>query len=216
MKEIIDYILELIYPTTCGICGKFCKEALCKKCEIKLKKYEINYFKKSKKGYFNESMHIFRYEGIIRDKLISYKFQDKAYLYRTFSKIILKNEKACDFLKNYDIIVPVPIHKKRMLTRGYNQTELVAHELAKYTSMKMENKILLKRKNIISQSQLKKYQRKENVKNVFFVKNIEKILDKRILLFDDIYTTGSTVNECSKVLKGAGAKEIGVLTIAKD
>ena len=216
MNQISEYILGLIYPPTCGICDKFYKETICKKCEIKLKKYEINSFKKSKNEYFNECMHIFKYEGIIREKLILYKFKDKSYLYKTFSEIILKNEKACAFLKNYDIIVPVPIHKKRMLTRGYNQTELIAQEIAKHTSLQIENKILLKRKNIISQSKLKKYQRKENVKNAFFAKNIEKILNKRILLFDDIYTTGSTINECSKVLKNAGAKKIGVLTIAKD
>jgi len=213
---MLDYILELIYPTTCGICDKICKEALCKKCELKLKKYEINLIRKTKKMYFNESIHIFRYEDLIREKIISYKFANKAYLYKTFSKIILKNEKICGFFKNYDIIIPVPIHKKRKLERGYNQTELIAKAIANQTRLKLEKNVLLKQKNIVSQSSLNKNDRKQNVKNAFIVNNIEKVINKKILLFDDIYTTGSTVNECAKILKRAGAKQVGVLTIAKD
>ncbi|MBQ3145908.1 MAG: ComF family protein [Clostridia bacterium] len=213
---MLDYILELIYPTTCGFCDKICKTGLCKRCELKLKKYQIDLIKKHKKMSFNESMHIFIYEDLIREKIISYKFNNKAYLHKTFSKIILKNEKVCGFLKKYDIIIPVPIHKKRKLERGYNQTELIAKEIANQTHLKLEKNILIKQKNIIPQSSLNKSEREQNIKNAFIAKNIEKIINKKILLFDDIYTTGSTANECAKVLKKQGAKQVGVLTIAKD
>ena len=213
---MLEYILELMFPTTCGICGKICKEALCKKCKLKLKNYEINLIIKNKKMYFNESMHIFKYDDIIRQKIIEYKFQGKSYLYKTFAEIILKNEKVCGFLENYDIIIPVPIHKKRKIERGYNQTELIAKLLAKHLNLKFGTDILFKQKNIVSQTELNKTNRKENVKNAFMVKNVDKLKNKKILLFDDIYTTGSTANECSKVLKKSGAKQIGLLTIAKD
>jgi len=213
---MLDYILELIYPTTCGICDKICKEALCKKCELKLKKYEINLIRKNRNMYFTESMHIFRYESIIREKIIDYKFNNKAYLYKTFSEIILKNEKVCGLLKKYDIIIPVPIHKKRKLERGYNQTELIAKTIANQTHIKLEKDLLIKQSNIVSQSSLNKNDRKQNVKNAFVIKNTEKIENKKILIFDDIYTTGSTVNECSKILRKAGATRIGILTISKD
>ena len=212
---MLEYILELIYPTTCGFCGKICKDAICKKCELKLKEYEINLIRKNKK-YYQESIHLYRYDGIIRKKIIDYKFNNKSYLYKTFAKIILKNKKVCGFLKNYDIIIPVPIHKKRKLIRGYNQTELIAKEIVKNTHLKLEKNVLLKQKNITTQSVLTKVKREQNVKNAFIVKNKEKIQNKKILIFDDIYTTGSTVLECAKILKKAGIKEIGVLTIAKD
>ncbi|MBO4816018.1 MAG: ComF family protein [Clostridia bacterium] len=212
---MLEYILELIYPTTCGFCGKICKDAICKKCELELKQYEINLIRKNKK-YYKESMHLYKYEGTIRKKIIDYKFNNKAYLYKTFAKIILKNKKVCGFLKNYDIIIPVPIHKKRKLKRGYNQTELIAKEIAKYTHLKMENKVLLKNKNIVTQSLLNKKKREQNVKNAFYIKNVERILNKKILIFDDIFTTGSTVLECAKIFKKIRTKEIGVLTIAKD
>ena len=213
---MLNNILELIYPNVCGICGKICKESLCKRCAIEIEKYEINLVNKNKKMYFNESMHIFKYNEMIRQRLIEYKFQDKSYMYKTFEKIILKNKKVCGFLEKYDIIIPVPIHKKRRLKRGYNQTELIAKEICKNISLELKTDVLIKQKNIKAQSELNKNERKQNIKNAFEIKNINEIIDKKILLFDDIYTTGSTVNECSKILKKVGAKQIGVVTIAKD
>ena len=131
-------------------------------------------------------------------------------------RIILKNEKICGLLKKYDIIIPVPIHKKRKAQRGYNQTQLIASKISKYVGIKLCDDVLIKSKNTIAQSKLNKNKRKQNIKGAFKILNSEKIQGKNILLFDDIYTTGSTVNECSKILTRAGAKRIGVLTIAKD
>ena len=212
---MLDYILELIYPSKCGFCNSICRDSLCKKCEIKLKEYEINLLQNNKK-YYSQGMHIFRYDGEIRRKIIDYKFNNKPYLYKTFAKIILKNKKVCGFFKNYDIIIPVPIHKKRKLKRGYNQTELIAREIAKNTNLKLEKKVLIKQKNNVSQSSLSKTKRQQNVKDAFTIKNVEKIVNKNVLIFDDIFTTGSTVIECSKLLKKIGVRKIGVLTIAKD
>ena len=136
-------------------------------------------------------------------------------MYKTFAKLILKNEKICRIIKSYDIIVPVPIHKKRKNERGYNQSELIAKEIAKnIKEIKYQNP-LKKIKNNERQSELKKYQRKQNVKNVYEIQKKQIIQDKRIILFDDIYTTGSTVNECAKILKQNNVREILVLTLAK-
>ncbi len=84
--------------------------------------------------------------------------------------------------------------------------------------IKIEKKVLKKVKNTVPQSTLNKQQREENAKNVYKVRNIDKIQNKKILIIDDIYTTGNTVNECAKVLveKGISRKNIGVLTLAKD
>lgn len=212
---MLENILELIYPTTCGFCGKICKESICSKCLLKLRKYEINLLSENK-TYNIKTMHIFRYEGEIRKKIIDYKFHNEPYLYKTFAKIILKNKKVCGFLKNYDIIIPVPIAKKRKLSRGYNQTELIAKEITKSLDLKLIKNVLIKQKNVVAQSSLNKTERKQNIKNAFTVKDVEKILDKNVLILDDIYTTGSTVLECTKVLQKHGIKQIGILTIAKD
>ena len=104
------------------------------------------------------------------------------------------------------------------MSRGYNQSELLAKEIAKILRIKTDTKTLKKTKNIIAQSTLNKEQREQNVIGAYKVKDIEKIKNKKILIFDDIYTTGSTVNECAKVLVQAGIpkNDIGILTIAKD
>lgn len=214
--KIIENILNLIYPPVCGFCEKICNEHLCKKCELKIKKHEIVSIRKSNNMHFEEILCIFKYEDIIRNTIIKYKFQSKAYLYKTFSKIIVKNKKTYSFLKNYDIIIPVPISKKRNKQRGYNQSYLIANEIAKTFNLKCENKCLVKQKDTIEQSKLDKEQRKINVKDAYRVINKEKLINKNIVLLDDIYTTGNTVKECAKTLKQAGAKKIGILTIAKD
>lgn len=215
---MLENILEYIYPSVCGICGKICKDNICQKCSINLKKYEIKNktaIKKNEK-YFNELLCIFKYEDIIRDMIIKYKFQNKPYLYKTFSKIILKNEKTCGFLEKYDIIIPVPISRKRKHERGYNQTLLIAKEIAKILNIKLGNNILIKAIDTKAQSELSKKDRATNIKNVFKVIDYKIIKDMKVIIFDDIYTTGSTANECAKILKEAGAEKIGVLTIAKD
>ena len=209
--------LNLIYPNVCGFCNKIIFNGnICNKCYIKIKSMQNLYKLNCKGKYFDNGYSIFKYEGLIRNKIIDYKFNNKAYLYKSFGEILIKNKKIYGILKKYDIIIPVPISKKRKLKRGYNQTELIAGFLSKNMKIQYERKALIKTKNIISQSQLTKKQRIKNVQGAFKIKNINKIKNKKILLLDDIYTTGSTANECSKILKEAKANNICILTIAKD
>lgn len=147
---------------------------------------------------------------------MKYKFRDNSYLYKTFTNFFIKNEKFCSFFENYDIIMPVPISKKRNKERGYNQSALITTELSKKLNLELINNCLYKTKNVIEQSKLSKEKREENIQGVYSLKNIELLKDKKLLLVDDIFTTGSTVNECCKVLRQANVKEITVLTIAKD
>ena len=209
-------LLDLIYPPVCGICDKINKKSLCKKCEIKIKPYQINEIEKIKNKSFDYQIKILKYENIIRDKIINYKFNEKAYLYKTFAKIILKNKKIYGFLKKYDIIMCVPMHIKKKMLRGYNQSELIAKELAKKLQIEKQFNNLVKIKDTKKQSTLTKEQRKTNLKNAFQIKNSEKVKNKKVILFDDIYTTGSTVEECSKVLKRVGVSSIAVVTLAID
>lgn len=206
-------ILELIYPTTCGMCEKICDSYICNKCKLRLNKLlKLNTIKYKDK-YFDSHTYLFKYEEGIREKILQYKFNEKSYLYKFFSEIIINN---CNLKNNYDIILPVPIHKKRKLKRGYNQSELIAKELAKKFNIEYYNNILVKEVNNLPQSTLNKTQRIKNVLGIYKITNSQKIENKSILLIDDIYTTGSTVNECAKILKQCGVQKIDVLTLAKD
>ena len=218
--EIQEKFLNLIYPQTCGICGKLVSDSLCKKCEINLKKQSenqiINNEKELKDKYFSELMYIFKYKGQIRKLILDYKFNEKAYIYLTFVNFLLKDKKIFENIKNYDTIIPVPISKKRLKIRGYNQSLLISKEIAKQLKMELVNNCLIKTKNIIEQSKLNKEERIQNIKGVYELRNKELIRNKKILLIDDIYTTGSTVNECSKIIMQGNPNKIGVLVLAKD
>ena len=222
LDEIIFLCKEmekLIFPPCCLICGKLTNKNLCKECEKELYKKAI--FKiennENKELYFEKHIYIFLYKDKIRNLILDYKFNDKSYLYKIFSEIIIKNKKICGILKKYDIIIPVPIHKKRKKQRGYNQSELIAKEIASnLEGLECKCSVVEKIKHTLPQSSLSKEQRKQNVQNVYKVINKEKIKNKKIILFDDIYTTGSTVNAIAKILKENGASQILILTIAKD
>lgn len=214
--KILTRVLDLFFPPICGFCGKLNTKYICNECEKIVNLEAINKIDSYNKNY-NRHLYIFKYEGIIREKIIDYKFNNKVYLYRTFTEAVLKNKENIKFIEQYDFLIPVPIHKERKKVRGYNQSELIARILAdEIGKIKLQVDILKKDKNIVAQSTLDKKQRSENIKGVYKVINKQKIIDRKILLLDDIYTTGSTANECSKVLKEAGCTEVGIITIAKD
>lgn len=183
---------------------------------------EENLLEKEKN--FEELIYIFKYEGQIRELIIDYKFNEKSYMYKTFVNFLLKNKKIFENIKKYDKIIPVPISKKRYKERGYNQSLLIAKEISmqmsyktnKRNNLELVNNCLIKTKNIIEQSKLNKEDRQQNIQGVYTLKNGSILNNKSILLVDDIYTTGSTVNECSRVLQQAKPNKIGVLVLAKD
>lgn len=220
MRQICTVPLVSIYPQTCGICGKINLKSLCPKCEIELKKHQdINIIAEGETiegKYFNELMYVFKYEGLIRKQILDYKFNDKSYMYLTFVNFLLKNEKIFENIEKYDRIIPVPISKGRLKMRGYNQSLLIAREIAKRTNIKLVNNCLFKTKNIIEQSKLNKEEREKNIQGVYKLQNYQLVENKKVLLIDDIYTTGSTVNECSKILRQANPARIGILVLAKD
>ena len=241
VKNFYDRILDLVYPPVCGICGKFNQDFLCKKCQKMLEaeaKFEIDRVD-NQEYFFENHLYIFQYEGIIRKLILNYKFNEKSYLYKTFVNFLLKNEKFFKILKSYDTIIPVPVSAKRMKERGYNQSELIADDIVKQITKISSKHILdgilnaqknniqkikyecvtdclIKNKNIIEQSKLNKEQRQKNIQGVYILKNKEKLINKKILLIDDIYTTGSTTNECCKILQEGKPKKIDVFTVAKD
>lgn len=165
---------------------------------------------------FHQLIYIFKYEGMIRKIILDYKFNEKSYIYETFVNFILKDEKIFEKLQTYDTIIPVPISKTRMKERGYNQSFLIAKALGNKLNIHIETNCLVKTKNVIEQSKLNREERKRNIQNVYELENKQILNNRKILLIDDIYTTGNTINECSKILKQANPNRIDVLVLAKD
>lgn len=209
-------LLYFFYPKRCIICDKKIDEKLsyaCEKC-FNVIEYMLNdtVSVEVPKMYFDKLFSLFLYKGIIRKRILEFKFRNKPYLGRLFAEVMsdFLNDKKWDF----DIVIPVPMHYRRFFNRGYNQSVILAKEISNLMKKTLKLNVLRKIKKSAVQSTLNLNQRKINILNSYGIKNKKDILNKNILLVDDIYTTGATVNECSRVLKEYGARKVFVITIS--
>ena len=237
LKYIWDSIINFIFPQQCCICkeylgidGAICLSCISKfdfisepKCaccgfpfEFKLKdvKKELLCPKCLNKSFkFDKASSAVRYDEFSKKLILPLKHGDKTQYAKSMAEIMARC--GTDLAKQSDYIIPVPIHLTRMLKRKYNQASLLSTHLSKIYSKPVLYTTLLRSKATQSQGHLSTKERKQNVSGVFTVKYPEKIKDKNILLIDDVFTTGATVNECAKVLKKNGAKRVFVLTFAR-
>ena len=151
-------------------------------------------------------IHLLKYEGVVPAKKI---------LARLLAQAIAP---LTEFMGPEIVLVPVPLHAGKRRQRGFNQTELVAAEAVRFLGNKrfrLETGVLARRRNTESQIGLTRHQRRENMRGAFAVSRRDAVNDREILLVDDVFTTGTTVSECSKVLLRAGASKIWVATVAR-
>lgn len=240
LYDYLDSFLDLLYPEKnyCIVCNNFDQsieeEYICESCRRKLhyladpicKTCGKDMLFESSSGIcdqcakhnysFIKNKSVFRYDGLIKEIIHDYKYLDKSYYHR-FLAMTLYHYMIDNSYINFDLITCVPIHKQKLKQRGYNQTEL----LAKFISHKLDipyKALLVRKSNTIKQSNLSKNEREKNLLNAFAIcskidYNI--VRDKSILIIDDIYTTGSTMEACANVLKNKGAKAIYGLTVAR-
>jgi len=149
-----------------------------------------------------------RYSNLLKKSIKKFKFSNKPSYYRTFGKLLALKVQNTPQLGDLDVIIPVPLHKNRQRQRGYNQAELIARYAAGQLGLKCENSVLIKTVETKAQSLLSKSQRLGNLEGSFTVKSPKCVEGKSVLLVDDIVTTGSTINQCCKALKLAGAERI--------
>lgn len=238
MKEYLDSLLELIYPekNTCFICGKFDEvigeKYICYDCERNSKRIispfcakcskPITYDKSTnlckeccgEEKYFEMSKSLYAYEGNIKHAIYNFKYYNKPYFYKLFGNLMVSYINKEDYL-SYNYILSVPLHPSKLCQRGYNQSELLARHISNCLSIPYLD-ALKRTKKTEKQSENSKEERRKNLKDVFFVKaSFDMIINKSVLLVDDIYTTGSTVNECSKALINYGVNKVYVITIAR-
>lgn len=156
------------------------------------------------------------YEGVIRTAIHRFKFKNRKNLGEALGMVLVQYISYTPTLnmKEMDMIVPVPLHKKRHRKRGFNQVRTLAESLNRYFSIPVVDAIERSR-DTKAQFDLPRGERFKNVYRAFKVFDQNAVKDKRILLLDDIYTTGATIIECSKALKNAGAKRVEILTLSR-
>lgn len=226
-----NLFLDILYPRHCPVCHEItvpwgkkicdtCREKLkpiydprCFCCSKPLQKAEQEYCKDCKKTrQFQQGLGIFPYSTLLQNSLFQLKYgkrQEYGSFYGEFAAYYSR-EKIEKW--GIDIIIPIPLHPRRLEKRGYNQAGIIAEALGKQLEISVEEKILKRQKNTKPQKELNHQERQKNMKNAFVVR--KKLNGENILLVDDIYTTGSTIEEAAKELKRAGAEKIFFLTVA--
>lgn len=156
------------------------------------------------------------YGGELKDLILLFKYRQFMVLGRELAKFA---EEALgqedDLWWEVEAIVPVPLHRRRQKERGFNQALIIARELARIKKLELVDNALVKIKNVAPQTSLEASERAQNVRGAFQVRRQEKLKNRVVLLVDDVYTTGSTINECSLALKRSGVKDVRALTIAQ-
>ena len=186
-------------------------------CYIKLPTYRFdsdNFYIMGSETFYDKVVCLFEYTGIIRQALIKYKFHHKPSFFRAFSLLLAESIKKMTDYRKFDILLDVPLHKEKEHSRGYNQASIIAEMLASELGLCYRSGLLVRVRNTKSQSLLNREQRNVNLKDAFKVINPKEIINKEILIIDDIFTTGNTLNECSRSLKLAGAKKVTAAVIA--
>jgi len=193
---------------TCLKCGKIMdgasRRGLCRDCS------DIAHM-------FEQGFTCVQYGLYERTVMLSFKYGDKAYIGEKLGEILFDRiNPEMESGLEFDYIIPVPMHKRKMQKRGYNQAELMARPLANKTGMPLLKDALIRTRESRPMSKLSTFDRRENVKNIFTLREdaVKLIRSKTVLLIDDIYTTGSTADECSRVLLEAGAEKVYLLTFA--
>jgi ComF family protein len=153
---------------------------------------------------------------VLKEAIHQFKFQQKLKLGPHLAQLLISQLTNHVDLNDYQSILPVPLHKTRQKQRGYNQSTILAKYLAHHYHLPLILNNLIRIRPTDSQSLLQGHQeRQKNVKNAFRVKVPASIQDQSLILLDDVFTTGATVNECAKTLKQAGAKSVLVLTVSR-
>ncbi len=232
MSSFISSLLDLIYPPVCFSCGdKIPGHNLFFLCRGCLER--ISFIKKpvcpvcgnpgfaSRCGrcagaryYFSFARASCVYEGIVSECIKLFKYGGNTYLAKTLGGLLERGLEAFPEAGDADIAVPVPLAARRRRERGFNQSAILAGEAGEFLGKPVSAGNLVKSRDSAPQVALAGSERAKNVRGVFELRNPDDFANKKVLLIDDVYTTGSTVNECARILLLGGASEVRVFTAA--
>ena len=244
MKSMLNfpqYFLDFLLPARCVVTGEivessemlspeawallnFIDDPMCRTCGVP---FDVSELDEEEVGglvcsscldqppMFTVARASLRYDDGSRGLLLAYKHGDKTHMALPFSEWIKKSGK--EILEQADLLVPVPLHWTRLIKRRYNQAGLLAQCLSKKTGVSVDTTHLKRKRKTLPQGHMKMDERRKNVKGAFAVleKDRRYFKGKNIVLIDDVYTTGVTVNECARALLEAGAESVKVLCVAR-
>lgn len=207
--------LDLLYPPRCIFCHRLVEssaQTVCKACAESLP-YAIGAGQRRKVTFVSQCVSPLYYEGLVRDSFLRYKFGGTTGYAEVYGKYIAKsvdeNEITCD------IITWVPLSRRRLRKRGYDQARLLAETVATHMGVECRRVVVKSVHNAAQSSTGDAARRRANVSGAYKVSDPESVKGKSILLVDDVVTTGSTLSECARVLLMAGASKVSAATLAR-
>lgn len=226
-----EMLLGLLFPRRCPVCDEivplgryvceecetrlsYIKEPSCKKCGKQLEEEAREYCMDCEKKVhaFRQGKAVFSYQKDMKESMYRFKYANRREYADFYAKTAAERYGMWIKRKGIDVIIPVPMYGGKKRKRGYNQAESFAKSLEREIKIPADKKLVRRIKNTVPQKQLNDRQRRENLKGAFQLRtNIVKY--RKILLVDDIYTTGSTADAVAECLRMAGAKEVYVLSI---
>lgn len=211
--NLFEGILDVVFPPKCVLCGSLLKQGetdLCRACRVDAPEYRGG---KSTPQFLDSFTAVWYYEGNVRKSLLRYKFGGARHYAKSYGRL-LAMKAAQRHPEGFEVVTWVPVSPLRNLRRGYDQVQLLGKALGRELDVKPVRLIRKIRHNPAQSGIRESARRRENVRGVYRVLPGREVQGKRILLLDDILTTGATAGEAARVLKEAGAKEVHCAVIA--
>lgn len=232
--SLIKRVLHVFFPINCVICHRVLpyddELHVCSTCYAKFPQMTKLFCQKCGKSLPDGGAHCYDclrsrrhyeyiraagvYDGTLRDIIHKFKYKNCDFLDTVLAKFMVERLANSFPWDRIDYIIPVPLHRKGYHVRGYNQAALLANKLSKYFNKPVLENVLLKIRRTKAQASLNKEERLRNLTDAYYVREKEVVRRKNILLVDDVCTTGTTIEECSKVLKNSGANKIWAMVVA--
>ncbi|MBN1917553.1 MAG: ComF family protein [Verrucomicrobia bacterium] len=236
--SIAARLLDLLYPRRCLVCGAdlesgpssvlcnvhrreviLVEDPMCERCGAKMFAQATGELLcaecRSTTRHFDRAFSATIYNDPMKALVHRYKYGLRQYLARPFAAWMIEFARRHIDTANLDSLVPVPLHWRRFQYRGFNQAAALAQAVGRGFGLPVVKHVLRRLRHTTPQVQLGPSERRENMKDAFAVRRAERIKGKRIILVDDVYTTGATINECARVLKKAGAASVVAFTLTR-
>lgn len=226
MKKWINSLIELFFPRCCVVCADPLsdnEEYLCIKCNMHLPRtnYHLQKDNEVEKLFWGQipiekgsSFFFYNKGSDYRNILYDLKYRGCKELGETMGRYMAAELSDSGFFQDIDFIIPVPLHQRRLRKRGYNQSEWIALGIHHVTGLPLITNAIVREKHTESQTSKSVFERRENVDNIFALKDAKLCRGKHILIVDDVLTTGATINACASVLGEINDVRITVLTLA--
>jgi competence protein ComFC len=241
VKTWLDASLNFFYPPTCQICGsrrasaaegyvcsdcwtrdggiRFIRPPYCERCGLPYEGDLTTPFEcgncRDVELFFRSARSSVAARGVVLETIHRYKYQ-RALWFEPFLADLLVREAAPALAgERWDLIVPVPLHPLRQREREFNQAERLAGHLAVRTGVPVQSGLLRRIRSTGTQTQLSRVERAANMRQAFALRSSQNLNGQKVVLLDDVFTTGATTNECARVLRQAGAEDVCVWTLAR-